>query len=410
MTQARHPGERTSERGRITDEGIALMRERIGVVVPQAAPFNLEATRDAFRHFANGYGDDNPLYCDPDYAAGTRWQGLIAPPVFLTTMGVSEVREIRPELRARGAHALAGVHEFLAGDEWEWFLPVNPGDTLTKRYYLYDVEEKARSGFSGGRSLVTKYRADYLNQRGELVAVDRFHFVRAEREAAAKQRKYLDLEPPRYDEQALAAIDAAYAAEQRRGAEPRLWEDVAEGEDLSPLVKGPLTLTDVIVWCRGWGAGVSHSRLAWKARQRHPQFFNRNQNNAWDVVERVHWEDAWAREIGNPAAYDFGRMRCAYLSELVTNWMGDGGWLWKLSGQFRRFNYIGDTTWVKGRVTGKSVEGDLHVVDLDVWCENQRGEVSAPGQARVVLPSRDQPRVALPVPSAATEGSVPLLY
>src|SRR5215831_8920248 len=102
MTQARHPGERAAERGRITDEGIARMRERIGVVVPQAAPFNFEATRDAFRHFANGYGDDNPLHCNPDYAAGTRWQGLIAPPVFLTTMGVSELSEIRPELRARG--------------------------------------------------------------------------------------------------------------------------------------------------------------------------------------------------------------------------------------------------------------------------------------------------------------------
>src|SRR5438552_17316492 len=87
---------------RITDEGIARMRERIGVVVPQAAPFNLYASVDGFRHFAAGYGDDNPLYCDEDHAAATRWGGLIAPPVFLTTTGAGQVKELRPAVRARG--------------------------------------------------------------------------------------------------------------------------------------------------------------------------------------------------------------------------------------------------------------------------------------------------------------------
>src|SRR5437764_11861561 len=106
---------------RITDEGIARMRTRIGVVSPRPAPYNLEATIDGFRHFAHGYGDDNPLYCDPAYTAGSgHWQGIIAPPLFLLTMGESEVNSIRPEVRVLGEHALAGVHEFLAGNEWEW--------------------------------------------------------------------------------------------------------------------------------------------------------------------------------------------------------------------------------------------------------------------------------------------------
>lgn len=149
------------------------MRQRIGVVVPREAPFNYEATIDTIRHFAHGYGDDNPLYTSPDYGKKTRWGNMIAPPIFLTTTGVSEVKEIRPEVRRRGEHALAGVHEFFSGDEWEWFLPVYPGDRFTRRYYLYDVVEKERSQFTGGRSVITKYRADYINQRGALVAVDR---------------------------------------------------------------------------------------------------------------------------------------------------------------------------------------------------------------------------------------------
>jgi acyl dehydratase len=401
---------RADTAARITDEGIACMRERIGVVVPQETPFNVYATTDGFRHFAHAYGDGNPLYGDDEYAAASRWHDSIAPPLFLTTMGVSEIKEIRAEIRARGAHALAGIHEFFSGDEWEWFLPVRPGDKLSKRYYLYDVEEKERSSFTGTRSVITRYRADFTNQDGQLMAVDRYLFVRAEREAAAKTKKYFDIQKPQYSDEQLARIDEAYAIEEHRGATPRYWEDVNEGEELRPMVKGPLTLTDVMVWIRGWGAGIHHSRLGWEHRTRHPKFYTRNSFGAWEVVERVHWDDEWAQKIGNPMAYDFGRMRSCYLSEIVTNWMGDAGWLWKLSTEFRRFNYLGDTTWVKGMVRRKYADEGRYVVELDVWCENQRGEVTAPGRASVLLPSRSGADVQLPLPSAKTEGTVPLIY
>ena len=37
-----------------------------------AEPWCHEATRDNIRHYAHGIGDDNPLWCDPDYAAKTQ--------------------------------------------------------------------------------------------------------------------------------------------------------------------------------------------------------------------------------------------------------------------------------------------------------------------------------------------------
>ncbi len=46
---------------------------------------------------ANAYGDDNPLFTDPDYAAGTRWDGPIAPPPLVggdTLIGEDEVTEV----------------------------------------------------------------------------------------------------------------------------------------------------------------------------------------------------------------------------------------------------------------------------------------------------------------------------
>ena len=396
---------------RITDEGIALMRARIGVVVPRERPFNEYASIDGIRHFVEGHGDDNPLYTDPAYGAGTRWGDMIASPVFLTTTGVSEIKRLRPEVRKLGEHALAGVHEFFSGDEWEWFLPVYPGDRFTRRYYLYAVDEKERSTFTGGRSVITKYRADYVNQRGELVAVDRFLFVRAERDAAVKSGKNMSIQRTRYSPEEIREVEDAYAKQARRGAESRSWEDVSVGDALPPMVKGPLVLTDVIAWMRGWGAGVKHSRLAWKDRRHRPKFYSMNDYGIPDIVERVHWEDSWARKIGNPIAYDFGRMRSCYLSEIVTNWMGDDAWLWKMSNQFRAFNYHGDIQWVKGTVTGKEVDGEGHpLVHLDMSCENQRGEITAPGKATVILPSRASGPVDLPKPGKHTEGTVQLIY
>jgi hypothetical protein len=83
--------------------------------------------------------------------------------------------------------------------------------------------------------------------------------------------------------------------------------------------------------------------------------------------------------------------------------MGDDAWLWKLDCQFRKFNYVGDTHWMRGRVTSKHVSDAGPAVDLDVWGENQRGETTTPGHATILLPSREHGEVRLPdVPGGAT--------
>ena len=63
-----------TERRGLTDEGIAGLRARIGVPTPHPQPpWYLEPGTDAFRHVAEAFGDDNPLWCDPDYGASTVW-------------------------------------------------------------------------------------------------------------------------------------------------------------------------------------------------------------------------------------------------------------------------------------------------------------------------------------------------
>src|SRR5690606_32040565 len=70
------PGER-----RITDEGVAELRSRLGAYY-KSGPYRIEITDDDLRNFAISHGDWNPLFIDPDYGRGTRYGSHIAHPCF----------------------------------------------------------------------------------------------------------------------------------------------------------------------------------------------------------------------------------------------------------------------------------------------------------------------------------------
>src|SRR5206468_11855484 len=132
-------------------------------------------------------------------------------------------------------------------------------------------------------------------------------------------------------------------------------------------------------------------------RKRITRFFHRDEHNIPDVMQRVHWDPEFARRAGNPTTYDYGRMRETWLVHLCTDWMGDDAWLWKLDCEFRKFNYVGDTQWLSGTVTSKHVtDAGQCVVELELRAVNQRGEITTPGHATIVLPSRERGPVRLP--------------
>ncbi len=87
-------------------------------------------------------------------------------------------------------------------------------------------------------------------------------------------------------------------------------------------------------------------------------------------------------------AYDNGSQRNTWIALPLTNWMGDDGFLKKLQASYRLFNQYGDIQYIKGKVTKKYIENGEHLVDAEVWCENQRGKITAPGKATIRLPSR----------------------
>jgi hypothetical protein len=66
--------------------------------------------------------------------------------------------------------------------------------------------------------------------------------------------------------------------------------------------------------------------------------------------------------------------------------MGDSGHLRKISVQYRKFNYMGDVTWCKGKVTEKLQDKGKKVVRCEVITENHRGEMTTKGPAEIELP------------------------
>ena len=173
------------------------------------------------------------------------------------------------------------------------------------------------------------------------------------------------------------------------------------GDTVGPMVKGPLTVTDMVCWHVGMGMGlygVKPLRLGYENRTRIPRFFHRDELNVPDVMQRVHWDPEFARRSGNPSTFDYGRMRETWLIHLCTDWMGDDGWLWKLDCEFRKFNYVGDTQWLSGTVTNRYLADGRPAVDIDLQAVNQRGELTTPGHATILLPSREHGPVRLPDP------------
>jgi len=118
---------------KITEQGLDELRERLGVKIGHTAePWCHEATRDNIRHYAHGIGDDNPLWCDPDYAAKTSHGGILALPSFLFATS---------RIVSGYVGGLPGVHAMWSGADWTWHQHVRRNDAIHTEAYLKDLIE-----------------------------------------------------------------------------------------------------------------------------------------------------------------------------------------------------------------------------------------------------------------------------
>jgi acyl dehydratase len=314
---------------------------------------------------------------------------MFAPPTFLSSCSNGGWRagdEARPSID----DILVEYSGAWIRDSWRWEQPAWVGTRVQAEGTLDAVVP--HTSRSRRDALLEDERTTYRDAgTGAVLAENTRRFLRFRRREGDEIIAVPAPPPARYDAAERARIAQQYASEPaaRRGADPRYHEDVRVGDALTTLVKGPLTVTNIVGWVLGWGSPMTHTNRI------EDQFFRASPSSFWldedsgirDTLEGAHWNDRFARVNGFPGPYDFGAQRVAWIAHALTDWMGDAGFLRSLAVDLRRPNIVGDTTWIGGRVT--AVPGDgTGAVTCALDAVNQRGEISARAEAVVELLSR----------------------
>lgn len=364
------------------DEGaIQEVKRLIGLRMRRHSK-SLSVTADWIRHYAHSIGDDNPLFCDEAYARTTKWKNAIAPPTFLYLVDSTIV-----------APGLRGIQWVYGGTDWEWFIPVFPGDNIRASVRMVDVIE--RKGRHAARMIEQVGEVLYWNQKDEVVARALGRTLRIPRMKASSGGMKYETRLQKHSLDELKALDYFYENEFVRGEEFLLWEDVREGEELPAIHKGPLRSAEIaLIGFQSTGEGENTAfqgahAYQWLHRLKYPDdVYSDPDTGVDDVPHRGHWEPYMAREAGMPGVYDVGFQRISWIAQLMTNWMGDEGRLVQLSVTLRKPNVVGDVTWLGGRIKEKEYREGIPVVRCEVWAKNQLNEITAEGRATVRLPSK----------------------
>jgi len=92
----------------------------------------------------------------------------------------------------------------------------------------------------------------------------------------------------------------------------------------------------------------------------------------------VQVDEMAAKAAGLPSVVAPNTIGLGFLGQLVGDW-ARGAQVKRLSCKFSRILWPGDTLICKGRVADRHGEGGRYFVELDVWAENQKGELALRG-------------------------------
>lgn len=149
---------------------------------------------------------------------------------------------------------------------------------------------------------------------------------------------------------------------------PVYYEDISVGQEIPAIVKGPMTTAHVMRW-----------------------------SAAMENWHKIHYDWRYATQHDNlPDVLVNGSWKQHVLAQVLTDWVGETGWLWKMRFQYRGMNVPGDTLTAWGKVTGKTTSAGYGIIDLDIGLKDQNGIESSPGTAVVVVPQKSGPKLSYP--------------
>jgi acyl dehydratase len=146
------------------------------------------------------------------------------------------------------------------------------------------------------------------------------------------------------------------------------FEDVSIGDFIPVLFKGPLTTAHLM----RWSAAIEN----------------------W---HKIHYDLAFAQNHDRlPGLLIHGSLKQQYIAELLKNWAGVDGWVWKIRFQFRAMNLCGERLELWGRIIKKTQNKDFGLVEIEFGILNGAQMESTPGTATVALPYCEGPSVPYP--------------
>jgi acyl dehydratase len=332
----------------------------VGKDVPQPEQYNYGVTRDGIRHFAYAVPDTNALYLDDDYAASTRWRGIIAPPGYLYAHGSPSWLSKYPGIRDAKGRELTNADN--ATEEWDFFKPVRVGDTILSHGTIEDATIKRSRKL--GDCVLVKEGMRFTNQKGEIVAKLSSYSFRFDGAATADRggvgQSYPPLEEGQFTRNVATPplLPGTQPTPERRYDAPRFFEDVNEGDELTPWEYGPIMAFDI------------------------GRFNATTIGTGYDRIGRMgHIPDAFAP----------GVMRIQWFGAMLSRWGGPNSFVTRISQRNEEWVLVGYKIICGGRVTKKKVVDGRCLVEADIWCRSELGFQTNSGVAEIELESRQHP-------------------
>ena len=334
----------------------------VGKDLPQPEQYNYDVTRDGIRHFAYCIPDYNGLYLDDEYAATTRWRGIIAPPGYLYAHGSPAWLGKMPGIKDSSGNELTGGDN--ATEAWEFFRPVRPGDVVLSHGKIAGAEPKKSRKL--GDAVLVNEEMRFTNQKGEIVArlnsyTFRFNSRRVA-DAGTIAQTYPPLAPGQFTRNVATdpALPGTFPTPVRRYDAPRYFEDIGEGEEVLPWELGPLMA------------------------------FHIGRFNAVTIGTGF---DRIGRTGHVPDAFAPGVLRIPWFGAMLSRWAGPNAFVTKISQRNEEWVLVGFKVICSGRVTRKSVVDGRWLVDLEIACHSELGFRTNSGTAQVEFESRERRRV-----------------
>jgi acyl dehydratase len=164
----------------------ALVGQALGSGAPLVGPDPVNVPM--IRHWAAAFEDRNPVYTDAEFAASTRFGGIVSPPLMLQTWTMATV-EITG-IRERGGSPVAStgtsplsvlddagfVGTLASNSEFEIERYLRPGETVSSSTVVESISDQKQTRIGPGYFVT--WVTTYVDAAGEVVGRQRFRILK----------------------------------------------------------------------------------------------------------------------------------------------------------------------------------------------------------------------------------------